>query len=157
MLAAASATLTGYLLLGEAPAPTPRIPGFQTERKDSHLPTGSSDRVPVVIGWQRPTGSSSIGQVPAGLGSLAGEGWPQEGVCKRASTPSFPNNTGLSQKEEGSLPPPLRGLEVEALPRNRGAGAARGGPPLEAWHWCQSRLTSAPENHCVRHFQIHGH
>ena len=115
MLAAASATLTGYLLLGEAPAPTPRIPGFQTERKDSHLPTGSSDRVPVVIGWQRPTGSSSIGQVPAGLGSLAGEGWPQEGVCKRASTPSFPNNTGLSQKEEGSLPPPLRGLEVEGV------------------------------------------
>ena len=99
----ASATLTGYLLLGEAPAPTPRISGFQTERKDSHPPAGSSDRVRVVVGWQRPIGSSSSRQVPAGSGSQVGEGWLREGVCGGASTPSFPHPPGV-KSEGGGIP-----------------------------------------------------
>ena len=153
MLAVGSATLTGYLLLGDAPAPTPRIPGF-----DSHLPTGSSDRVPVVIRWQRPTASSSIRQVPAGLGSQAGEGWPQEGVCGGASTPSFPHSPGLSQ-EEGSPRPPLLGSSRWRHCPESGAGCrgSLGWATSRSMALVSEQLTSAPESHCARHFQIHGH
>lgn len=69
-------------------------------------------------------------------------------MCKGASPQLL---CRFSQKEEG-VPHLHYGAQWRHCPEKAGAGAAWGGP-LEAWHWCQSRLTSA-RGICVHHFQI---
>ena len=80
----------------------------------------------------------------------------------RCFHPQLPPPPGV-KSEGGGVPTTSTAglLEVEALPRKRGEGEEGRG----SLGWATSRsmalaseqLTSAPENHCVRHFQIHGH
>ena len=62
----------------------------------------------------------------------------------------------LSQKEEGSPPPPLLGLfEVEALPRKWGGRGSLGWATSGSMALMSQQAHISPENHYVRHFQIH--
>lgn len=68
--------------------------------------------------------------------------------------PASPTPPVLSQKEEGSPPPPLLGLfEVEALPRKWGGRGGLGWAASMAL--VSQRAYISPENHYVRHVQIH--
>lgn len=148
MLAAAAATSTGHLLRNEAPAPTPKDPWFPN-RTEGLPPTGgaapngslllSGDRDPLVL--------------VAARRSLRGEKTRLRKAGSRGVQmclyPHFLPQLELAQQEKLSPRPPLLGLWCRGgTARKWRGGPARNGPPLEVW------LAPAPENHCVRLFQI---
>lgn len=73
--------------------PAPRIPGFQTERKDSHLPAGSSDRVPVV-GGRDPLVPVASGRSLRDWAAWRGKAGPRRVCVKVLPPPASPTTRG---------------------------------------------------------------